>query len=101
MKPSTTAVGWAPPMSRQVVNLSRSVGQEVRNAGPGCDVDRLRDPIVPNEGQKPLSGLETRNTAGVDRSVHCGRHSSEIRPPARQLAARDSGRKRTRTSTAV
>jgi len=41
----------------QLVNLPRSVGQE-------------GDPIAPNEGQKPLSGLDTRNTARVDRSVH-------------------------------
>ena len=54
----------------QLVNLPRSVGQEVGNAEPGRDVDRLRDPIAPNEGQKPLSGLDTRNTARVDRSVH-------------------------------
>jgi len=54
----------------QLVNLPGSVGQEVGNAEPRRDVDRLRDPIAPNEGQKLLWGLDTRNTARVDRSVH-------------------------------
>ena len=48
----------------QLVDVARSVGQEVGNAEPGRDVDRLRDSIPPNEGQKPRSGL--------DRSVHGG-----------------------------
>ena len=42
----------------QLVNLPGSVGQEVGNAEPRRDVDRLRDPIAPNESQKLLSGLE-------------------------------------------
>ncbi len=43
---------------RELVDLPRSVGQEVGNAELGRDVDRLRDPIAPNESQKLLSGLE-------------------------------------------
>ena len=61
-----------PARVSQLVDLPRAVGQEVGNAQPGRDVDRLRDPIAPNEGQKTLSGLDTRNRARVDRSVHCG-----------------------------
>ena len=30
----------------------------------------IDETIAPNEGQKPLSGLDTRNTARVDRSIH-------------------------------
>ena len=52
-----------PRRMRQLVDLPGSVGQEVRNAELGGDVDHLRDPIAPDEVQKPLSGL--------DRSVHC------------------------------
>jgi len=61
---------WTPGLVCQLVNLPRSVGQEVGNAETGRDVDRLRDPITPNESQKPLSGLATRNTARVDWPVH-------------------------------
>ena len=56
-----------PGRTCQFVNLSGSVGEEVGNAEPGRDVDRLRDPIPPNEGEKPRSGL--------DRSVHQTRRS--------------------------
>ena len=35
--------------------MTRSVGQEVGNAEPRRDVDRLRDSIAPNEGQKLLA----------------------------------------------
>ena len=62
----------------QLVDLPRSVGQEVGNLELGRDVDRLRDPIAPKEGQKTLAGLDTRNTARVDRSGHCGGHSSKV-----------------------
>jgi len=40
---------------RQLVDLSRSVGQQIGDAEPRRDVDRLRDPIAPNEGQKLLA----------------------------------------------
>ena len=44
----------------QFIDLARSVGQQVGNAEPGHDVDRLRDPIAPDEGQKLLSRLDAR-----------------------------------------
>jgi len=79
-----SAEAWQmrPGRLRQLLDLPRAVGQEVGNAEAGRDVDRLRDPIAPNEGEKPLSRLDTWNTARVDRSVHCGGHSSAVRPPA-------------------
>ena len=40
---------------RQLVDLSRPVGEEVGNAQLGRNVDRLRDPMAPNEGEKSLS----------------------------------------------
>ncbi len=46
----------------KLIDLARPVGQQVGNAELGHDVDRLRDPIAPNEGQKLRPGL--------DRSVH-------------------------------
>ena len=69
-----SAEAWRmrPGRPRQLLDLPRAVGQEVGNAEPRRDVDRLRDPIAPNEGQKPLPGLDTRNRARVHRSVHCG-----------------------------
>ena len=39
----------------ELIDLARSVGQQVGNAEPGHDVDRLRDPIAPDEREKPLS----------------------------------------------
>jgi len=51
----------------KLIDLAWSVGQQVGNAELGHDVDRLRDPIPPNEGQKLRSGL--------DRCVHQTRRS--------------------------
>ena len=48
---------------RELVDLPRSVGQEIGNAVLGRDVDRLRDPIAPDESQKWLSGLERHGLA--------------------------------------
>jgi len=61
-----SAEAWRmrPGRACQFVDLLRSVGEEVGNPESGHDVDRLRDPIASNEGQKPRSGL--------DRSAHCG-----------------------------
>jgi hypothetical protein len=39
----------------KLIDVARSVGQPVGNAEPGRDVDRLRDPIAPDEGQDLLS----------------------------------------------
>src|SRR6266850_5248265 len=36
----------------KLIDLARSVGEQVGNAELGHDVDRLRDPIPPNAGQK-------------------------------------------------
>jgi len=44
-----------PRRVRQLVDLLRPVGEEVGNAQPGRNVDRLRDPMAPNEGEKSLS----------------------------------------------
>jgi len=55
---------------RELVDLPRSVGQEVGNAELGRDVDRLRDPIAPNESQKLLS----------DSSVICSRAATTSDP---------------------
>src|SRR5437899_1127530 len=69
----TIGVGAAPNQSRQINHLltGRSFGEgQVGDAETGRDVDRLRDPITPNESQKPLSRLATRNTARVDWSAH-------------------------------
>jgi hypothetical protein len=79
---SVEAWPMRPGRVSQLVDLPRAVGQEVGNAEPRRDVDRLRDPIAPNEGQKALSGLDTRDTVRVDSSVHWVGHSSEDRPPA-------------------
>jgi hypothetical protein len=55
-----------PPAGRacKLIDLARSVGEQGGNAELGHDLDRLRDPISPNEGQKLL-----------DRSVHQTRRS--------------------------
>jgi hypothetical protein len=69
---SVEARPMRPRRVSQLVDLPRAVGQEVGNAEPRRDVDRLRDPIAPNEAQEPLSGLDTGHRARVDRAVHCG-----------------------------
>src|SRR6266478_7648806 len=70
------AKAWRMRLGRacKLIGLARSAGQQVGNAELGHDVDRLRDPIPPNEGEKLCSGLD-RSVHQTRRSLGCARRS--------------------------